>query len=60
MAILSIEANSVGHYQTTPIGTVRYVTTLFVIEANKTFQQTTEAGDLGCVRYLWVKYLSHK
>ena len=38
MTNLSIEANSVGPYQTAPIGAVWYGSTLFVIEANKTFQ----------------------
>ena len=37
MTNLSIEANSVDSYQTAPIGAVWYGSTLFVIEANKTF-----------------------
>ena len=37
----SIEANRVDPDQTAPIGAVRSGSTLFVIEASQTFQQTT-------------------
>ena len=45
MMNLSIEANSVDPEQTAPIGTVRSGSTLFVIEASYTFQQTRKTDD---------------
>ena len=48
MMNLSIEANSVDPEQTAPIGTVRSGSTLFVIEASYTFQQTRKTDDFCC------------
>ena len=45
---LSIEANSVDPEQTDPIGAVCSGSTLFAIEASKTFQQTRKAVDFCC------------
>ena len=45
---LKIEANSVEPEQTAPIGEVWSGSTLFAIEATKTFQQTRKADDFCC------------
>ena len=46
--ILSIEANSADPEQTAPMGAVWSGSTLFAIEASKTFQQTRKADDFCC------------
>ena len=46
--LLSIEANSVDPEQTAPIGAVYSGSTLFAIEASKTFQQKNKAEDFCC------------
>ena len=48
MMNLSIEANSVDPEQTAPIGAVWSGSSLFVIEASYTFQQTRKADDFCC------------
>ena len=48
LANLSIEANRVDPDQTVPLGAVWSGSTLFVIEASKTFQQTRKAEDFSC------------
>ena len=45
---LSKEANSVDPEQTVPIGAVSSGSTLFAMEATKTFQQTRKADDFCC------------
>ena len=48
MMNLSIEANSLNPEQTAPIEAVWSGSTLFVIEASYTFQQTRKADDFCC------------
>ena len=45
---LSLEANSKGPEQTDAIGAVWSGSTLFAIEASRTFQQTGKADDFCC------------